>query len=142
MAASLGAPSVQGDGSSGLQMPGAAKFGQHRVQGGAGFRVEQSADFAEPVGALFVQGQMAAVGPRGIRERSVGVQQGQQPVGGLAQPGRPVPDRHLREVGLGGLPRRVIDTVGQLGEEPADDPHLLGADLPGSLGRGGAGRPR
>ena len=35
----------------------------------------------------------------------------------------------------------MIDTVGQLGEEPADDPHLLGADLPGSLGRGGSGWP-
>ena len=63
---------------------------------------------------------MAAAGPLGIRIVAVGVQQRQQPVGGLAQPGGPVPDRDLARSASAACRVRVVDTVGQLGRRTGE----------------------
>ena len=110
------------------------QFGQHRIQGGPRLRIQQAPQLTHPVGALAAQGQVPAPGPLGIAEGAVGIEQRRQPVGGLSQPFGPVLDRHPRQGGLGGLAGLIIHAVGQLGEEPADDFDVLGADLPGGLG--------
>ncbi len=46
------------------------------------------------------------------------------------------------EVGLAGLAGLEIDGVGQIGEKPADDPDVFGADGAGGLGGGHVGQHR
>ena len=118
------------------------QFGQHRVQAGAGLGIQQPADFTHPVGLLLAYGEVAPPGPLGIAQRAVGVEQGRQPVGSLPQPVGGVLAGHPRQRRLGGLPGLIVHAVGQLPKELADDPHVLGADLPARLGGRGVGHLR
>jgi hypothetical protein len=61
------------------------------------------------------------------------IQQHRQPVSGRPQLLRTQPTRQLGQISLRGLAGVVIDEVGQLVEEPANDLHMLGADLAAPL---------
>ena len=82
----------------GVAHAGGGAGGHDRVPGGAAFGVEPAAEGAHPVGALLADGDPAAAGPVVVGVVAVGVQQGQQPVGGLAQSVGPL---------LGGDPDQV-----------------------------------
>jgi hypothetical protein len=78
----------------------------------------------------------SVVGPAGEGE-VVEIQQGGQPVGGLAQFLGFESRGDARQIRLGEGTGLVVDMAGQIGEELADDAHMLGADVVARLpGRG------
>jgi hypothetical protein len=96
----------------------------------------------KPSRPLLAQGEVPPPGPVGVRKVAVLVEGGGQPVRSCPQVLGPQPAGQLGQLRLGGLTGGKVHEAGQLGEEPADDRHLLGADLPALLGGGGVGQHR
>jgi len=118
------------------------QLGQHRIEGGAGFRVEQAVEAAHPASVLLINGQIAPPGPIGlIGQIAVLVEHQRQPIGGGAELRGPQPGGDPGQVGLGLVPGLGVDAAGQLVEELLDGPHMLGPDLTARL-RGGHIRQR
>ncbi len=96
----------------GVARAGGGPGGHDGVEGGAALRVEQAGDLAHPVGALRADGDPAAPGPVEVGVVAVGVQQGQQPGGGLAQPVGELLARDPGQGGVGVFAGGEVDGVG------------------------------
>ena len=125
----------------GVAHPRCRPLAQHGFQRGAGLGIQKTVDLARPVAGLALDGQIAFARPVGVGGfDAVLVDQRRQPIGGLAQLGRPQPGGDPGQIGLGGPAGLIVDTGRQLVEEPLDDRHVLGSDITTPLGGGDIGQ--
>jgi hypothetical protein len=118
----------------GVAHPWRSELGEHGLDRGAGFGIEQSMNLAHPINALLVDGQIASPRPLGIvGEIAVLVEQKRQPVGGLPELHGSQPGRDARQVGLGEFAGVAADMAGQIIEEPLDNAHMLRPDFSAGL---------
>lgn len=87
--------------------------------------------------ALWAHGDGAPAGAVGVGEVAVGVEHGLIPVGEALQLIGAIGRGDVGPRDLGVDRGRLVHAVGQLGEEVADDAHVLAADLSGGLCGGG-----
>ena len=134
-----GVPEVQGSGSAGLHMPGAAYLAKSTSNPARASGVSSPLRALLPPRLLRADGDPALAGAFGVVGcGAVLVEQEQGQLGEVAEFLGSDADRGAHQVGLELLPGACVDEAGQFGDGLADHLDVLGGDLP--AGRRGRGR--